>query len=1325
MKHKILTLFLAIVASVGTLFAEVYSGNCGAEGDGSNLQWTLDSETGLLSIQGAGIMADYSCRNRYFTASPPAPWYEYNSIINAIVVGEGVTYIGNCAFVECNIDSLVIPVSLEAIGHFIISGFNIYYGTPPSHTNIGKIIWKARNCADFDGSHNNMYDTYRMALWFHNRESTGESGLIRPNSIGQFIFAEGVEHIPAWLGAFSDTDIQLPNSIKSIGEYAIFGKTIGVGSPIEKHEYYSYCEGNTTPSWLYPYLNKGDIDDTILEKYWESDNDPGDPGSGGLSTLQPSMSGVYSHKTRDAEFRDNIVYYHVSVGKIYTTELPDTTICSMRGIPGPWIEHSGEYSLIYQSVEGCDSIVKRNITLNVDTTFLPDTTVCYGEFVALSDKVLYSYRYADEFEPSEWDGYYEEDELQSSISFYINNVGGSDCWAYGECFPSFNCEKYSEDHKVECTEGIIEEFRNWVYSHFHSVYGATECPDGMDCDSYSPDGQTFYSSGKLRHTYTTVSGCDSVVTRNVIVIKAEAPELLLSKGEQLIDGESQDVGLVQIYDGLCSNCRLNEETSIREGFKWAFYDYFTVNGVRYDHTPSPRELGGDQLYWYITRNQEMSSPDYEFYLPAGEYKFVFFSQCDSVVSYMSVPEYPININGIYYRLSKNNLTATVTYRGASYDSYYNEYTGDVIIPDFVQYEGETYSVTSIGENAFNGCSEVSSITISEGVTSIGGSAFSGCMRIKKLIIPNSVTTIGSGAMYAGNLDTLIIGENVKSIGRDAFAQFIPSVTYYYTSGKQIDYVKILATTPPTMPKYQGETPSSEAKFGRFDNVYVPYGALSTYRDDYRWHIYNTHISAISHIATTSASTSSKMVFGDNEDQRHIAACGVAEGQEFGGNTIEYSGLEPNSTYADVPFYVKTIEGDSDAVVLSFTTAELELITSTSKPVSSNTAILLASTNMADIETNCGFEWKRYDAPPDMAGTKSYCPVANGVMAGRLKGLKDDVYYIYRAFYQSAAGNSYYGDWQYIFTGDDAVEFDPVLYTYEAIAVTEHEATIKGYALEGADEFTEQGFEYWADSRVLPNKKPALRYKAQLGEKQTITATGIAMKVTLTDLDQGTVYKYRTFAKFADEVVYGAEMSFTTQGEWQAYLVTFLDKDGNVISTQQVEPGEDAVAPEAPEVEGFTFEGWDIDFTNVQSNLTVTAQYTEKTEEEEEGEEEKATFTLTVEIEPAGCGTVLFDGKTIKTNTKTVNEGEIITLKAVPEEGYEFSYFLDNKKKITDVEYEVSMTADKTITVYFEEIQESIDQIVNGKCLNGKYLIDGHLYILYEGQMYDVRGARVK
>ena len=127
---------------------------------------------------------------------------------------------------------------------------------------------------------------------------------------------------------------------------------------------------------------------------------------------------------------------------------------------------------------------------------------------------------------------------------------------------------------------------------------------------------------------------------------------------------------------------------------------------------------------------------------------------------------------------------------------------------------------------------------------------------------------------------------------------------------------------------------------------------------------------------------------------------------------------------------------------------------------------------------------------------------------------------------------YYGDWQYIFTGDGAVEFEPILYTYAATAVTETEATLKGYALAGSEDFTEQGFEYWIDSRVTTNKPSAPIHKLGIGEKQTVAASGIAMKITLTDLDEGTVYKYRTYAKSDKQTVYGAEMSFTTKGEYK-------------------------------------------------------------------------------------------------------------------------------------------------------------------------------------------------
>lgn len=56
------------------------------------------------------------------------------------------------------------------------------------------------------------------------------------------------------------------------------------------------------------------------------------------------------------------------------------------------------------------------------------------------------------------------------------------------------------------------------------------------------------------------------------------------------------------------------------------------------------------------------------------------------------------------------------------------------------------------------------------------------------------------------------------------------------------------------------------------------------------------------------------------------------------------------------------------------------------------------------------------------------------------------------------------------------------------------------------------------------------------------------------------------------------------------MVTFLGKDGVLLKNQTVKAGEDAVAPEAPVVDGFTFKGWDKEYTNIQGNLTVNAVY---------------------------------------------------------------------------------------------------------------------------------------
>ena len=166
-----------------------------------------------------------------------------------------------------------------------------------------------------------------------------------------------------------------------------------------------------------------------------------------------------------------------------------------------------------------------------------------------------------------------------------------------------------------------------------------------------------------------------------------------------------------------------------------------------------------------------------------------------------------DVDGIYYNFDATNFTATVTYRG-SYSSEYDEYTGDVVIPATVNYDGKTYSVTSIGNGAFEYCSGLTSVTIPNSVTSIGEFAFSACssltktnytgdiagwcginfgnysanptaysqnlyindVEVKDLVIPNSVTSIGNYAFSGcSGLTKITIPNSVTSIGEYAFS----------------------------------------------------------------------------------------------------------------------------------------------------------------------------------------------------------------------------------------------------------------------------------------------------------------------------------------------------------------------------------------------------------------------------------------------------------------------------------------------------------------------------------------------------------------------------
>ena len=81
---------------------------------------------------------------------------------------------------------------------------------------------------------------------------------------------------------------------------------------------------------------------------------------------------------------------------------------------------------------------------------------------------------------------------------------------------------------------------------------------------------------------------------------------------------------------------------------------------------------------------------------------------------LSARAHDAEVDGIFYNLDADNKTATVT------KTYlYYEYSGDVVIPETVTYNGITYSVTSLGEDCFYKCSSLTSITIPNSVTSLG------------------------------------------------------------------------------------------------------------------------------------------------------------------------------------------------------------------------------------------------------------------------------------------------------------------------------------------------------------------------------------------------------------------------------------------------------------------------------------------------------------------------------------------------------------------------------------------------------------------------------
>ena len=432
---------------------------------------------------------------------------------------------------------------------------------------------------------------------------------------------------------------------------------------------------------------------------------------------------------------------------------------------------------------------------------------------------------------------------------------------------------------------------------------------------------------------------------------------------------------------------------------------------------------------------------------------------------------------------------------------------ELILP--TDFNGENYI---IGDSAFYGCSGLTSITIPNSVTTIGSSAFWGCTGLTSVTIPNSVTSISDYAFYeCRGLTELIIedGKETLSLGYNYYSN--SSFTGYTGEGLFYDC--------PLEKLYLGRNLSYNATqsygYSPFYNKTklkeVTIGNSVTSIGNSAFYGCSNLIESNNVISPTSVKVDLNTLCSSN-----LVPCIAINNKYYTNNTLVES-LDPEYSYN----YDLGLKFKDNFILIgssSFLTGELELTTQAAKATSSSSVRLIATTN-CDATAGTGFEWLRYDAPAELPPNKVSCPIVDGMLIGSLRGVRDDAYYKYRPFYTSASGKTYYGEWIAFFTGDANVYFEPEVQTYSDYAITDNSVVVKGYALEGTDEITAQGFEYWkTGSTILPSSTE---------NRMTVMASGIKMSATLANLEYNSTYKYRAFVTTAKGTIYGNEVEFET------------------------------------------------------------------------------------------------------------------------------------------------------------------------------------------------------
>ena len=170
--------------------------------------------------------------------------------------------------------------------------------------------------------------------------------------------------------------------------------------------------------------------------------------------------------------------------------------------------------------------------------------------------------------------------------------------------------------------------------------------------------------------------------------------------------------------------------------------------------------------------------------------------------------------------------------------------GNVVIPASIEVDGETYTVTSIANEAFKDVEDVETVTLPRTLKEIGKGAFSGCKALKEVVVSETATNRKVSAVRYGKIQrvaTRAAGDGMR-IGERAFADcpVLASVTIpstattigdnVFNNCESLKNVTCEAVNCPTVKTF-GEFPISEA------TLTVPVGSLKQYGETNPWSLF--------------------------------------------------------------------------------------------------------------------------------------------------------------------------------------------------------------------------------------------------------------------------------------------------------------------------------------------------------------------------------------------------------------------------------------------------------------------------------------------------------